>query len=188
MRDTLPFRVAFGADGGDSHVLPLTTAAASGRWLLDRDAPTSRYVPELEGTASGDARGDGSAAHGHPDELRRSAAIRCSGAIGDRQVVPEGVARTIATGVPDGYPRHVRFPAAPPDSPATLSYHGLRWILNDPHESFMADGIHGRRLLISPEPDPVIVHFASQVMSPSVAPAPLVPAFLGIGAHLDATT
>lgn len=51
--------------------------------------------------------------------------IRCGGAIGDRQIVPGGGARTIATGTPAGYPRRVRFPAAPASSPATLSYHDL---------------------------------------------------------------
>ncbi|WP_405683002.1 hypothetical protein [Streptomyces sp. NBC_00057] len=50
----------------------------------------------------------------------------------------------------------------------------------------MANAIHGQRLFISPELDLVIAHFASQVMSPSVPPAPLVQAFIGIGAHLDA--
>ncbi|MEU9624983.1 MULTISPECIES: serine hydrolase [unclassified Streptomyces] len=122
------------------------------------------------------------------DVARLGEMIRCGGAAGDRQIVPESIARTIATGTPDGYPRRVRFPAAPPDSPATLSYHDLWWILNDPYESFMASGIHGQRLFISPKLDLVIVHFASQVMSPSVPPAPLVPAFIEIGNHLDATT
>ncbi|MFJ1546207.1 hypothetical protein [Streptomyces sp. NPDC088246] len=62
----------------------------------------------------------------------------------------------------------------------------LWWVLNDPYESFMASGIHGQRLFISPKLDLVIVHFASQVMSPSVPPAPLVQAFIRIGTHLDA--
>lgn len=50
----------------------------------------------------------------------------------------------------------------------------------------MASGIHGQRLFISPGLDLVIVHFASQVMSPSVPPAPLVQAFIRIGTHLGA--
>ncbi|GGT45721.1 amide hydrolase [Streptomyces atratus] len=120
------------------------------------------------------------------DVARLGEMIRCGGAVGDRQIVPESIATTIATGTPDGYPRRVRFPAAPPDSPATLSYHDLWWILNDPYESFMASGIHGQRLFISPKLDLVIAHFASQVMSPSVPPAPLVQAFIRIGTHLDA--
>ncbi|MFB7550298.1 hypothetical protein [Streptomyces sp. NPDC056154] len=50
----------------------------------------------------------------------------------------------------------------------------------------MASGIHGQRLFISPELGLFIVHFASQVMSPSVPPAPLVQAFIRIGTHLGA--
>ncbi|MFE7357351.1 serine hydrolase domain-containing protein [Streptomyces sp. NPDC057543] len=140
------------------------------------------YILDSEGTEA--ACGGFSATA--RDVARLGEMIRCGGAIGDRQIVPEGVARTIATGTPDGYPRRVRFPAAPASSPATLSYHDLWWILNDPYQSFMASGIHGQRLFISPGLDLVIVHFASQVMSPSVPPAPLVQAFIRIGTHLGA--
>ncbi|MEU0633735.1 serine hydrolase [Streptomyces sp. NPDC005989] len=120
------------------------------------------------------------------DIARLGELIRCGGAIGDRQIVPEAVATTIVSGVPDGYPHRVRFPAAPPDAPATLSYHDLWWILNDPYGSFMASGIHGQRLFISPALDLVIVHYASQIISPSVPQVPLVQAFLKIGTHLHA--
>ncbi|MEU9592736.1 serine hydrolase domain-containing protein [Streptomyces sp. NPDC048219] len=120
------------------------------------------------------------------DVARLGEMLRCGGAVGDRQVVPEEVAATIAGGVPDGYPRRVRFPAAAPDSPATLSYHDLWWILNDPYGSYMASGIHGQRLFVSPGLELVIAHFGSQVTSPAVPPAPLVQAFLRIGTHLAA--
>ncbi|GLF99866.1 serine hydrolase domain-containing protein [Streptomyces yaizuensis] len=118
------------------------------------------------------------------DLARLGELIRCGGAIGDRQIVPEAVASTIVSGVPDGYPHRVRFPAAPPDAPATLSYHDLWWIPNDPYGSFMASGIHGQRLFISPALDLVIVHYASQINSPSVPQVPLIQAFLQIGTHL----
>ncbi|MGB8945528.1 MAG: serine hydrolase [Streptomyces sp.] len=122
------------------------------------------------------------------DVARLGEMLRRGGAVGERQVVPEAVASTIVSGVPDGYPRRVRFPAAPPDSPATLSYHDLWWVLNDPYDSFMASGIHGQRLFVSPRLDLVVAHFASQVMSPSVPPAPLVQAFQQIGVHLNTAT
>ncbi|MGX1128546.1 CubicO group peptidase (beta-lactamase class C family) [Streptomyces glaucescens] len=118
------------------------------------------------------------------DVARIGELLRCGGAVGNRQVIPEEVAATIVSGVPDGYPRRVRFPAAPPNSPADLSYHDLWWILNDPYGSYMASGIHGQRLFVSPGLDLVVVHFGSQVMSPAVRPAPLVKAFLRIGVHL----
>ncbi|MEU6016373.1 serine hydrolase [Streptomyces sp. NPDC047515] len=119
------------------------------------------------------------------DVARIGEMLRCGGALEGRQVIPERVATTITSGVPDGYPRRVRFPAAPEDSPATLSYHDLWWVLNDPYDSYMASGIHGQRLFVSPRLELVVVHFGSQVMSPAVPPAPLVQAFLQIGVHLN---
>ncbi|MFC9490767.1 serine hydrolase domain-containing protein, partial [Streptomyces hydrogenans] len=99
-----------------------------------------------------DADGSEAAAGGFSatarDLARLGEMIRCDGATGGRQIVPEAVAGAIVSGVPDGYPRRVRFPAAPPDAPATLSYHDLWWIPNDPSGSFMASGIHGQRLFV----------------------------------------
>ncbi|MEW2454226.1 serine hydrolase domain-containing protein [Streptomyces albus] len=118
------------------------------------------------------------------DLARFGEMIRLGGALNGRQIVPEAVASTIVSGVPDGYPRRVRLPAAPPSAPATLSYHDLWWIPNDPYGSFMASGIHGQRLFISPALDLVVVHYGSQIVSPAVPQPPLVQAFLAIGTRL----
>ncbi|MFJ1714312.1 serine hydrolase domain-containing protein [Streptomyces sp. NPDC086796] len=120
------------------------------------------------------------------DVARLGEMIRCGGAVADRQVIPEAVTAAIPD-APEGYAARVRFPAAPPSTPATLSYHDYWWILNDPDGSFMASGIHGQRLFVSPGLETVIVHYGSQVMSPVAPVAPLVPAFLQIGAHLRRT-
>ncbi|MGW4027535.1 hypothetical protein ACWEEL_40385, partial [Streptomyces sp. NPDC005009] len=48
-----------------------------------------------------------------------------------------------------------------------------------------ASGIHGQRLFVSPGLDLVVVHFGSQVISPTVPAVPLVQAFLRLGVHLD---
>ncbi|MEU0932544.1 serine hydrolase [Embleya sp. NPDC005971] len=119
------------------------------------------------------------------DIARLGEAIRCDGAAGGRQIIPAAVASTIVSGVPDGYPKRVRFPAAPPTAPATLSYHDLWWILNDRYGSFMASGIHGQRLFISPGLELVVAHYGSQIVSPSAPVAPLVPTFVRIGEHLN---
>ncbi|MDV9195589.1 serine hydrolase domain-containing protein [Streptomyces sp. Wh19] len=120
------------------------------------------------------------------DIARLGEMIRLGGAVGDRQIVPAAVTAAIPD-APKGYAERVRFPAAPPDTPATLSYHDFWWILNDPYGSFMASGIHGQRLFVSPGLETVIVHYGSQVMSPAVPQAPLVQAFLQIGTHLQRT-
>ncbi|WP_314615211.1 serine hydrolase domain-containing protein [Streptomyces stackebrandtii] len=119
------------------------------------------------------------------DLARLGEAIRCGGAIGGRQILPEAVASTIVSGAQDGFAHRVRFPGAPASAPATLSYHDLWWIPNDPYGSFMASGIHGQRLFVSPGLDLVIVHYASQIVSPAVPPVPLIQAFHAIGTHLQ---
>ncbi|MGW4435215.1 hypothetical protein ACWELO_05530 [Streptomyces sp. NPDC004596] len=49
----------------------------------------------------------------------------------------------------------------------------------------MASGIHGQRLFVSPALDLVVVHYASQVVSPAVPQVPLVQAFLSVGKRLN---
>ena len=44
---------------------------------------------------------------------------------------------------------------------------------------------HGQRLFVSPGLDLVIVHYASQIVSPAVPPVPLIQAFHAIGTHLQ---
>ncbi len=149
-------------------------------WSRLGAAEDAYYVLDADGLEV--ASGGFSATAG--DLARLGEMLRRGGEIGGRQVVPETVATAVASGVPAGYPQRVRLPAAPPDSPATLSYHELWWVLNDSYGSFMASGIHGQRVLVSPGLDLVVVHLASQVVSPAVPPVPLVEAFLRLGAHL----
>ncbi|WP_134651200.1 serine hydrolase [Streptomyces sp. H23] len=163
-------------------VTGLTTAALLGEMIWSKIGAEEDAYYILDGEGVEAACGGFSATA--RDVARLGEMLRCGGAVGDRQVVPEEVATTVTSGVPDGYPRRVRFPAAPPDSPATLSYHDLWWIPNDPYGSYLASGIHGQRLLVSPGLDMVAVHFGSQVVSPAVPAAPLLQAFLRIGACL----
>ncbi|MFJ8449852.1 serine hydrolase domain-containing protein [[Kitasatospora] papulosa] len=166
-------------------VTGVSTSALLGELLWSRIGAEEDAYYVLDGEGVEAASGGFSATA--RDVARVGEMLRCGGAVGDRQVVPEAVATTIVSGVPDGYPRRVRFPAAPPTSPATLSYHDLWWIPNDAYGSYMASGIHGQRLFVSPGLDLVVVHFGSQVISSAVPAAPLVQAFLRIGAHLGST-
>ncbi|MGV9279359.1 serine hydrolase domain-containing protein [Streptomyces sp. NPDC003730] len=163
-------------------VTGLTTSALLGEMIWSKIGAEEDAYYVLDGEGVEAACGGFSATA--RDVARLGEMLRCGGAVGARQVVPEEVATTIADGVPEGPPRRVRFPAAPPDSPATLSYHDLWWIPNDPYGSYLASGIHGQRLLVSPGLDMVAVHFGSQVVSPAVPAAPLLQAFLRIGTHL----
>ncbi|TDT40021.1 hypothetical protein EV562_103393 [Streptomyces sp. BK208] len=163
-------------------VTGLTTSALLGEMIWSKIGAEEDAYYVLDGEGVEAACGGFSATA--RDVARLGEMLRCGGAVGARQVVPEEVATTIADGVPEGHPRRVRFPAARPDSPATLSYHDLWWIPNDPYGSYLASGIHGQRLLVSPGLDMVAVHFGSQVVSPAVPAAPLLQAFLRIGTHL----
>lgn len=163
-------------------VTGLSTSALLGEllWSGTGAEEDTYYAVDAEGTEA--ACGGFSATA--RDVARLGEMLRCGGAAGDRQAVPEAVATTLVSKVPACCPRKVRFPAAPASAPATLSYHDLWWIPNDPYGSFMASGIHGQRLFVSPGLDLVVVHFGAQVMSPSVPQVPLVQAFIALGTHL----
>ncbi|MGW6405085.1 serine hydrolase domain-containing protein [Streptomyces sp. NPDC055134] len=166
-------------------VTGLTTSALLSEMLWSRLGADEDAYYILDGEGVEAACGGFSATA--RDMARLGEMLRNGGALGDRQVVPATVVDNMVSGAPAAYRRSVRFPSAPADSPAMLSYHDLWWILNDPYDSFMASGIHGQRLFISPQLETVIVHLGSQVMSPAVPPAPLVQAFLQVGEHLNST-
>ncbi|MEU4317769.1 serine hydrolase [Nocardia fluminea] len=118
------------------------------------------------------------------DAARLGEILRCGGALGDRQVLPESVVHSI-TDIPDGPTRRVRLPRDTSGNPPQLSYHDFWWIMNDPHGSYLASGIHGQQLFVSPGRELVAVHYGAQVLSPSVPPTPLVSLYAQIAAALD---
>ncbi len=121
------------------------------------------------------------------DVARLGEVLRRGGALGDRQVFPESVVRSI-TEVPAGPTRRVRLPRDTSDAPPRLGYHDFWWILDDPYGSYLASGIHGQHLFVSPGRELVVVHFGAQVLSPTVPPTPLVAAYTRIAAALDTDT
>lgn len=118
------------------------------------------------------------------DVARVGEMIRCGGAVDGRQVVPPSVVHAITSGTRTGAAEHVRFPRSPADTPATMSYHDFWWLLNDPHGSLLASGIHGQHLFVSPGRECVIAHFGSHILSPAVPPPPMPAAYLRIGSEL----
>lgn len=120
------------------------------------------------------------------DIVRIGEMLRCGGAVGSRQVVPESVVRGI-TDVPDGPPSDVlaRGQAAGASRPPAMGYHDFWWVPYDGHKSFEARGIHGQRLYVSPGLEMVVAHYGSHVMSPSVPVPPFEPVFQQIGAYLS---
>jgi CubicO group peptidase (beta-lactamase class C family) len=111
--------------------------------------------------------------------------LRCGGAVGARQIVPESVVAGL-TDVPDGPASDVLARGQAPgaaNQPA-MGYHDFWWVPYDGHKSFEARGIHGQRLYVSPGLEMVVAHYGSHVMSPSVPVPPFEAVFRQIGAHL----
>ncbi|GAB2682237.1 serine hydrolase domain-containing protein [Nocardia goodfellowii] len=117
------------------------------------------------------------------DVARLGEMLRCGGAVGDRQIVPARVVDAIGR-VSSGPAARVRLPRDSADAPASLSYRDFWWVLNDGYGSYMASGIHGQRLFISPGTDLVIVHYGAHILSPSAPQPPLAGLFAQIAAVL----
>lgn len=188
-RATGPYGEHFLYENGNSEALGAVLARISGTTLSDllSDLVWSRIGAAQDGRYVLDEAGVETACGGFAATLRDIALIgetmRCGGALDGAQIVPEAVVGSLTT-VPDGATARVRLPRASASSPATMSYRDYWWILNDPFGSFMASGIHGQRLFISPGLDLVVAHFGSQIISPSVPPPPFASAFARVGLAL----
>ncbi|MFJ9367624.1 serine hydrolase domain-containing protein [Nocardia sp. NPDC101769] len=121
------------------------------------------------------------------DIARLGEMLRCEGAIGGRQIVPGDVVASLGR-IPDGATARVQLPRASADAPGQLSYRDLWWQLNDGSGSYMASGIHGQRMLVSPGRDLVIVHYGAHILSPSLPQSPLILLFAQIADALATTS
>lgn len=120
------------------------------------------------------------------DLARVGEMLRCGGAVGSRQVVPEDLVAAL-TDVPAGAPSDVlgRGDVRPPDGRPIMGYHDFWWIPYDGYGSFAAHGRYGQRLYVSPGLELVVAHFGSQLVGPDV-PVPQLDALaLSIGRHLQ---
>lgn len=190
-RATGPFDAEFRYDNADTEVIAevlrrvtgLSTADLLGELLWSRigAAEDAYFVVD----SAGAEMACGGFAATALDGARVGEMLRCAGAVAGRQVIPAAVARSI-TAIPEGPTRKVRLPRDPVGTPPRLGYHDFWWILDDGHGSYMASGIHGQRLYVSPGQELVIVHYGAHILSPAVPPPPLVQLFAQIGAALSA--
>lgn len=119
------------------------------------------------------------------DLARIGEMLRCRGALGQRQVLPEEVVANI-TAVPDGPAGDVLGSGDARDSHGTpiMGYHDYWWIPYGHDGSFLARGRSGQRLYVCPSRETVIAHYGSHAVAPTVPVPRYESVFQQIGAHL----
>lgn len=103
------------------------------------------------------------------DLARLGELLRCGGAVGPTQVVPERIIAGLAN-VPPGPSCDVleRGDSRGPDGRAIMGYHDFWWIPYDGHGSFVGHGRYGQRLYVAPALGVVAVLFSSRLVTDAV--------------------
>lgn len=119
------------------------------------------------------------------DLARVGEMLRCGGAAGSRQVIPDDLVAGL-THVPPGAPRDVlgRGDTRGPDGKPIMGYHDYWWIPYDGYGSFAAHGRYGQRLYVAPALELVVAHFGSHLIAPDVPVPAFDPVIRAIGRHL----
>ena len=111
------------------------------------------------------------------DLARFGELMRCQGAVGGVQVIPEAVVADCRRGADPA-----RFAKAGYHLLPGYSYRNMWWVTHNAHGAFEARGIHGQRLYIAPGADLVVARFASHPIASSAANDPItIPGFLALG-------
>lgn len=115
------------------------------------------------------------------DLARFGELMRCQGAVGGQQVIPEAVVADCQRGADPA-----RFAKAGYHLLPGYSYRNMWWVTHNEHGAFEARGIHGQRLYIAPKADLVVARFASHPIAYSAANDPItIPGFLALGQLLQ---
>ena len=115
------------------------------------------------------------------DLARFGELMRCQGAAGGQQVIPEAVVADCQRGADPA-----RFAKAGYHLLPGYSYRNMWWVTHNEHGAFEARGIHGQRLYIAPRADLVVARFASHPIAYSAANDPItIPGFLALGRLLQ---
>lgn len=115
------------------------------------------------------------------DLARFGELMRCHGAVGGQQVIPEAVVADCQRGADPA-----RFAKAGYHLLPGYSYRNMWWVTHNEHGAFEARGIHGQRLYIAPKANLVVARFASHPIAYSAANDPItIPGFLALGRLLQ---
>ena len=117
------------------------------------------------------------------DLARFGEMMRCGGALGGRQVVPEGVVEDIARGA-----RREDFAKAGYVTLPGWSYRNQWWVSHNRLSAYSARGIHGQACYVAPAAELIIARFASHPTAAN-GNGPLdrvsLPAYEALAAHLQ---
>jgi CubicO group peptidase (beta-lactamase class C family) len=107
--------------------------------------------------------------------------MRCNGAWGGYQVIPEAVVADIRRGADPA-----RFALAGYALLRGYSYRNMWWVAHDDMDVFEGRGIHGQRLYVAPGAELVVARFASHPIASSAVNDPItLPAFRALGRLLS---
>lgn len=141
----------------------------------------SRLGADFDGYFTVDSIGTPFAGGGFNASLRDMARVGQllldGGRVGDDQVIPAAVIRSIRQG--GDRAGYGQLPG--------WSYRGMWWVSHDAHGTFMARGVHGQSLWIDPTTQVVIARFATHPTASNAAnDATTLPAYAAISRHLQA--
>ncbi|AMM32914.1 Beta-lactamase [Sinomonas atrocyanea] len=118
------------------------------------------------------------------DIARVGELLRCGGALGAHQVLPEEIVRGIPT-IPAGPAHDVLGPGDRRINSPVMAYHDFWWVPYNDEGAFVARGRSGQRLYVSPERETVIAHFGAHVIDPAVPVPQFEHVFRQIAHHLS---
>ena len=114
------------------------------------------------------------------DMARFGQMILDDGRVGEQQIVPEAIIRSIR----EGGDRQ-KFADAGYSLLEGWSYRSMWWITHNEHGAFMARGVHGQSLYIDPRADMIIARFASYPIAGNAAIDPTtIPAYQAVADYL----
>ena len=111
------------------------------------------------------------------DMARFGEMMRCRGASGGQQIIPEAVVADCNRGADPA-----KFAKAGYNLLPGYSYRNMWWVTHNEHDAYEARGIHGQRLYIAPKAELVVARFASHPVAYSAANDPItVPGLVALG-------
>ena len=111
------------------------------------------------------------------DMARFGEMMRCQGAAGGQQVIPEAVVADCNRGSDKA-----KFAKAGYGLIPGYSYRNMWWVTHNEHDAYEGRGIHGQRLYIAPKAGLVVARFASHPIAYSAANDPItVPGLIALG-------
>ena len=116
------------------------------------------------------------------DLARFGEMMRQGGRLAGRQIVPEAVVADIQRGASPSHFAQAGYALLP-----GWSYRNMWWVTHNPHQAYMARGVHGQMVYVDPTAEVVIARYASHPMAANAHLDPTsLPAWHALAQHLRA--